>query len=145
MDWSFLFSNPRQFDMQIYSHIIFSVTICVIYFIYMTGLCKMRKQPISEGYLIPLVLCLMSQRENVGKWWKFSWIRRNVVRNQIPINQLVPYLSHLSPTPSHTVIEISISSDARTVNKLRNSETVLALYSSGSTMSWSWRISGPRT
>lgn len=39
----FLFSKPRQFDMQIYIfplyflyHLLF---LCVIYFIYMTGLC----------------------------------------------------------------------------------------------------------
>lgn len=39
--------TPGKFNMQLYFHL----TLCVIYFIYMTGLCEMRMTPISEGAL----------------------------------------------------------------------------------------------
>lgn len=67
--WTDLFipSNPGQFDTQIYfprlvvsvAFIIifhFSFCLCVIYFIYTTGLCKVRKSHLFQRvHLIPLV------------------------------------------------------------------------------------------
>lgn len=118
----------------------------------MTGLCKVRKHPISEGTLNSsrfISLANWPQRQR-GEIINVSCKRRNVMRNQPLINQLALHCQTFSPILFDSVIVISIDLGLKKCQgwqTTRNSKRELfpQLPCDSSRLTTSWRISGPRT
>lgn len=147
--------TPGNLKCRYIFHIIFSVTYffcCVIYFIYMTGLCKVRKHPISEGTLnsSPFISLANWPQRQRGEIINVSCKRRIVMRNQPLINQLVLHRQTFSPILFDSVILISIDLGLKKCQgwqTIRNSKRELfpQLPCDSSRLTTNWRISGPRT
>lgn len=76
----------------------------------MTGLCKLRKHPISEGTLDSSCFIRLANwpQRQCGEIMSVSFKRTNVMRNQPLVNQLVRHCQTLSPILFDSVTVISI-------------------------------------